>query len=154
MTKAKIRIPDDTELRSRLDQEYEDASQVQLCKYSLMLAAHILESINYSCAESDTINEGFLINELWQQGRARIHDVRQISFRIHEIARASEDVNVSAALRVAGHAVAAAHMREHAMVASDYEIQVISLLHSGCLEVVREERMWQIYHLQEIKKTK
>ena len=25
MTKAKIRIPDDTELRSRLDQEYEDA---------------------------------------------------------------------------------------------------------------------------------
>ena len=64
MTKAKIRIPDDTELRSRLDQEYEDASQVQLCKYSLMLAAHILELINYSGAESDTINEGFLINEL------------------------------------------------------------------------------------------
>ena len=37
---------------------------------------------------------------------------------------------------------------------SDYAIQVISLLHSGCLEAVREERMWQIYHLQEIKKTK
>ena len=154
MTKTKIRIPDDTELRSRLDQEYEDASQVQLCKYSLMLAAHILELINYSCAESDTINEGFLINELWQQGRARIHDVRQISFRIHEMAKANEDMIASAALRVAGHAVAAAHMREHAMVASDYAIQVISLLHSGCLEAVREERMWQIYHLQEIKKTK
>ena len=104
MTKAKIRIPDDTKLRCRLDQEYEDASQIQLCKYALMLAAHILELINYP--DSDTIKEGFLLNELWQQGSARIHDVRQISFRIHQIAKASEDASVSAALRVVGHAVA------------------------------------------------
>lgn len=152
MTKAKIRIPDDTELRSRLDQEYEDSSQVQLCKYSLMLAAHILELINYSCAESDTINEGFLINELWQQGRARIHDVRQISFRIHEMAKANEDMIASAALRVAGHAVAAAHMREHAMVASDYAIRVTNLLDPENMEAVKKERLWQINHLKESKK--
>lgn len=61
---------------------------------------------------------------------------------------------VSAALRVAGHAVAAAHMREHAIVASDYAIKVISLLDPGCLKAVRKERLWQIYHLKEIKKAK
>ena len=43
VTKTRIRIPDNTELRARLDQEYEDASQVQLCRYALMLAAHILK---------------------------------------------------------------------------------------------------------------
>ena len=43
MTKTRISIPDDTELRFRLDQEYEDASQVQMCRYALMLAAHILK---------------------------------------------------------------------------------------------------------------
>ena len=73
--------------------------------------------------------------------------------RIHQMAKANEDVTVSAALRVAGHAVAVAHMKEHAMVASDYAIKVISLLHPVCMEAVREERMWQICHLQEIKKT-
>ena len=153
MTKAKIRIPDDTELRSILNQEYEDASQVQLCKYALILAAHILEKIDYSAPDCNTVKEGFMINEQWQQGSARIHDVRQISFRIHQIAKASEDPTVSAALRAAGHAVAVAHMRQHAMVASDYAVKVISLLHPDCMVAVRKERLWQICHLQEIKKT-
>ena len=59
----------------------------------------------------------------------------------------------SGSLRVVGHAVACAHMREHAMVASDYAVKVISLLHPDCMESVREERLWQIHHLQEVKST-
>ena len=35
MTKAKISIADDPELRAELDHEYELASQVQLCTYAL-----------------------------------------------------------------------------------------------------------------------
>ena len=68
MTKTRIRIPDNTELRARLDQEYEDASQVQLCRYALMLAAHILKLIDGSKLNHDTIKEGFWINEQWQEG--------------------------------------------------------------------------------------
>ena len=40
MTKAKMSIADDPELKEEPDQEYELASQVQLCKYALKLAAH------------------------------------------------------------------------------------------------------------------
>ena len=112
VTKTRIRIPDNTELRARLDQEYEDASQVQLCRYALMLAAHILKLIDGSKLNHDTIKEGFWINEQWQEGNARMHDVRQVSFKIHQMAKASEDMAVCTALRVVGHAVATAHMRE------------------------------------------
>ena len=56
-------------------------------------------------------------------------------------------------LRAAGHAVFAAHMSEHAMVASDYAVKVICLLHPDCMEAVRQERLWQIHHLQEVKST-
>ena len=153
MTKTKIRIPDDQELRTRLDQEYEDASQVQLCRYALMLAVHILDLVDGSKLDQDTINEGFRINELWQEGKARVHDVRQISFKIHRLAKASEDAVACTALRVVGHAVATAHMREHAMAASDYAVKAVSLLHPGSMEAVRDERLLQIQYLQEIKRT-
>ncbi len=69
------------------------------------------------------------------------------------MAKASGNPAVCAGLRVAGHAVAAAHMREHAMVASDYAVKVISLLHPDCMDAVRKERLWQIHHLQEVKST-
>ena len=68
MTKLKIRISDDTELRARLVQEYEDASQVQLCRYALKLAVRILTLVDGSMLDHDTVREGFRINEQRQQG--------------------------------------------------------------------------------------
>ena len=158
MTPMKIRIPDDAELRIQLEQEYSNTPQVDLCRYALMLAAHILKLIDdsgllHDAIDQETIRKGFRINEQWQEGKARLHDVRQASFRIHQMAKASKNAAVCAALRVVGHAVAAAHMSEHAMVASDYAVKVVCLLRPECMEAVRKERLWQIHHLREIRKT-
>ena len=153
MTKTRIKIPDDPELRTRLYQEYEDASQVQICRYALMLAGHILGLIDGSKLNHDIIKEGFRINEQWQVGNARVHDVRQVSFKIHRIAKTSENAAIRTALRVVGHAVATAHMKEHAMVASDYAVKAVCLLHPDCMEAVRNERLWQLQYMQEIKRT-
>ena len=151
MTKVKIKIVDDTELRKELDMEYDFSSQEQLCKYALLLAHHILELINYPDMDNETIKEGFFINEQWQKGNARMHDVRKISFKIHQMAKSSEDDIISTALRVVGHAVATGHMKEHAMVASDYAVKVINLLCPNNMDAVKKERLWQINHLKEIK---
>lgn len=151
MTKIKIKIVDDTELRKELDMEYDFSSQEQLCKYALLLAHHILELINYPDIDNETIKEGFFINEQWQKGNVRMHDVRQICFKIHQMAKSSEDDIISTALRVVGHAVATGHMKEHAMVASDYAVKVINLLCTNNMDAVKKERLWQINHLKEIK---
>lgn len=151
MTKVKIKIVDDTELRKELDMEYDCSSQKQLCKYALLLAHHILELINYPDMDNEIIKEGFFINEQWCKGNASIHDVRVVCFKIHQIAKSSEDDVISTALRVVGHAIATGHMKEHAMVASDYAIKVINLLCPNNMDAVKQERLWQIKHLQEIK---
>ena len=57
MTKVKIKIVDDTELRKELDMEYDFSSQEQLCKYALLLAHHILELINYPDMDNETIKD-------------------------------------------------------------------------------------------------
>ena len=139
MTKIKIKIVDDTELRKELDMEYDFSSQEQLCKYALLLAHHILKLINYPDMDNETIKEGFFINEQWQKGNVRVHDVRQIDFKIHQMAKSSEDDIISTALRVVGHAVATGHMKEHAMVASDYAIKVINLLCPNNMDAVKKE---------------
>ncbi len=149
MTKTKIRIMDDAKLREELDREYESSTKAQSCRYALMLARHILEMI--SCQENETIKEGFLTDEKLLKGDESVGDVRKASLKIHRMARECEDPLVSAALRVCGHAVAAGHMKEHAMVASDYAVRVIDLLHPGKMDEVRKERLWQIDRLKEIK---
>ncbi len=45
LTKTKIKIIDEDDLRKILDMEYENSSQIRLCKYALLLAKHILELI-------------------------------------------------------------------------------------------------------------
>lgn len=151
MTKLKIKMNDDPKLREVLDQEYETASQVQLSKYALMLAAHIRELVDFSNLDNKIIEEGLFINEQWQKGKVRVHELRQASFKIHKLAKTSEDALISTALRMIGHAVAAGHMKEHAMVASDYAIKVINLKYPMDMEAVKKERLWQIDELKEIK---
>lgn len=153
MTKPKIKINDDPKLREVLDQEYETASQIQLCEYALMLVTHIRELVDSSNLDNEIIEEGLFINEQWQKGKARVHNLRQAGFKIHKLAKTSEDALISTALRVIGHAVATGHMKEHAMVASDYAVKVINLKYPMDMEAVKKERLWQIDELKEIKKS-
>ena len=153
-TRAKIKIVDDSELRAILDAAYDASSQIQLCKYACVLARHILEYIQYEDKNNDIIQKGFLINEAWQKGNARMHDVREASLRIHNMAKACDDILIQTALRVVGHAVATGHMREHAMVASDYAIKVINVNCLHDLVAVTQERRWQIDTLRLMQEDK
>lgn len=124
-TRPKIKILDDVELRRMLDEEYEKSSQVKLCKYAFMLAAHILTTAAYNDIDNPIIKAGYAVNESWQNGTARMHDVRQ--------------------------AVATGHMREHAMVSSDFAVKVINLCYPNDMNAVRQERLWQMGHLRDIE---
>lgn len=152
-TRTKIKISDDIELRRILDDEYEKSSQTKLCKYALLLATHILTAIEYDDIDNSTIKEGYAVNESWQKGTARMHDVRQAGFQIHRLAKNSKNIVTQAAFRVVGQAVAAGHMPEHAMVASDYAVKVINLLFPNDVNAVKQERLWQIETLRGIEDT-
>jgi hypothetical protein len=147
-TKVKIKIVDNSQLRAEIDEVYEKISQVDLAKWSLLLANHILDIAGIDYNSVDEIVEGFNVNELWQIGKARMHDVRQAGFKIHKLARECESEIKKTALRVAGQAVGSGHMREHAMVASDYAIKTIDLISSNDIEAITREREWQLNELK------
>lgn len=145
---VKIKIVDNTQLRAEIYELYEKMCQVDLAKWSLLLAKHILDIVGIDYKSVDEIIEGFNVNELWQVGKARMHDVRQAGFKIHKLARECESEISKTALRVSGQAVGSGHMKEHAAVASDYAIKAIDLISSNDFEAITKEREWQINELK------
>lgn len=154
----KIKIEDIDALRSALDLLYENAPQTVLAKWALQLAARSLNLAGYDIHAFDAVLHGFAVSEAWQRKEMRFHDVRQAGFKIHQVARDTDDTLLKTALRVAGQAVATAHMREHAMVASDYTVKAVNIQHPGDLGAAAQERKWQIdtlrQELQQLSKTK
>lgn len=53
-------------------------------------------------------------------------------------------------IRTVGQAVSVGHMKEHAIVCSDYAIKTVQLYSSNNIERITEERHWQIEELQKI----
>lgn len=147
--KAKIKIKDNSELRNAIDELYESMNQIGAAKWSVAVAKHLLKTLGIDYEIIEEIKQGFTINELWQAKAARGHDVRQAGFKIHKIARECDNEIRKTALRAVGHAVGSGHMKEHAMVASDYAIKAIGLATANDMEAITLERQWQ---LKEIKK--
>lgn len=154
MTIRKIKIVDNDEIRNKIDKIYEEQNQVILAKWSLEMAKHIIEITNLDINKYPEINEGFKINELWQNNQARMFDVRQVGFKIHRIAREQNDEVIKNVFRVIGQAIGSGHMKEHSMVASDYAIKVINLMYSNNIDKVNKERNWQLKKLIELIKNK
>lgn len=148
-TKVKIKIKDEVLLRAKIDAVYETSDQIILARWSLMMAKHILELVKIPYENNTIIADGFETNVSWQNGKVRMYDVRQVGFKIHQLARTRENEIEKTALRVVGQAVGSVHMREHAMVASDYSIKVINLINPDCLKAVSDERQWQLDKLLE-----
>lgn len=144
LTRVKIKINDIPELRVALDSIYDAKTQIQLAQWALKLAVHILSLVGYPYGNDTVIQNGFYINRQWQTEAARMFDVRQAGFKVHQLAKACNDPIIQAALRVAGQAIGTGHMREHAMVASDYAIKAINLKYPGDICAVKTEREWQI----------
>ncbi len=149
-TTKKIKIIDNDEIREKIDDLYDDSEQVILAKWAVEVAKHILKICGIDYMEVDAIVEGFKVNELWREGKARMHDVRQAGFKIHRLAKESHSKLEEAALRATGQAVASGHMREHAMVASDYAIKAIGLKTSNDITHITRERQWQYEELQRL----
>ncbi len=147
-TRTKIRIDDCPGMRKELETLYGQATQVVLARWGLELAKHVLLLAGFDWSGCSEVKNGFAANEAWQRSEAQVYDVRQAGFAVHRLARGCASETLQAALRTAGHAVGTGHMREHAMVASDYAVRTVNRLHPGDLSAVVTDRNWQIRTLR------
>lgn len=149
-TRSKIKIFDNTELRDKIFSLYEELPQILLAEWSLLMAKHVLFLAGIRYSKIPEITYGFKINKLWQKGNAKMHDVRQAGFAIHKVARECKSDIQKNALRTTGQAVASGHMKEHAMVASDYAIKTIGLISGNDAKAITSERLWQLNKLKKM----
>ena len=152
-TKTKIKIIDNTSLRAEIDELYEQTNQINLAKWAIKCAKHILPLTELEKIDMASIDNGFKINELWQIGNASVHEVRQAGFKIHEVARQCKSEIAKNAIRTVGQAVGVGHMREHAMVCSDYAIKTIQLAFPDQIDKISQERLWQLNELKKYNQT-
>lgn len=148
-TKPKIRIIDNIDLRTEIDEFCGQTSQINLTKWAINCVKHILPHADFEGVNFTTVKLGFETNELWQIGKASVHEVRQAAFKIHEVARQCKSEIVKNAFRAAGQAVSVGHMKEHAIVCSDYAIKTIQLAFPDQLAKVTKERQWQLNELKQ-----
>lgn len=75
----------------------------------------------------------------WADGQITVAEARQAAFDAHTAARQTDLPSAQFAIRSAGHAAAAAHVRTHAVAAADYAAR--------SAPDALEERAWQFTHL-------
>lgn len=116
--------------------------------YSLLLAQHILDLTG---TEPDaSINECLEVIRKWQEGKAKLQDARNVAFRLHTLAREEKDPIRVKVYRVMGQVAATPHVKRHALIASDYAITLINLMHPKDMDEVRKERELQISLMRSI----
>lgn len=75
----------------------------------------------------------------WGEGNASVGDARKASVAAHAAARESRDPLAEAIARASGHAVATAHMADHALGAALYSLKAAKTAGRSA----EAERMWQ-----------
>jgi glycerol kinase len=117
-----------------------------LIKWARECSKHVLPLLD------NNINKRLIvaldIAEEWTEDKATVGNARKASVDAHAVARQSSNLVLRAIARSIGHAVATAHMADHAIGAALYARRAIK--YKGKSELV--ERQWQIEQLSpEIK---
>lgn len=149
MSGPKIRIDDSVELRSELSGIVDGRNQKVLALWARAMA----ERITMEFPESDAVSESTVaLSETvdgFMDGTMSVGEIRRRGLEVHALARDAEGAE-QAAIRTIGQALSVCHMREHALVASDYAVRTVNLLRPGDIGAVVDERNAQIRDLSDL----
>ncbi|MBN2605285.1 MAG: hypothetical protein JXR62_05590 [Bacilli bacterium] len=147
LEKSKIKIVDDIQIRQEIVDLLEIQDIVIASKWAINNAIRTLETIGIEKDLEALISRGIACNQLCINQQINVHELRQIGFDIHRYAKHEKNAIKQSALRAFGHAVSTAHMKNHAIVASDYIIKVLNLSHDNNIEPAAKERQVQLQEL-------
>jgi len=110
---------------------------LQLMLWACDCAEHVLPLFG------ETIDERLLhalkVAREWAQGKTSVGDARQASIVAHKVAREAKTPTAVAVARAVGHAVATAHMADHALGPAWYALKAVKFAGRS----IDIERKWQ-----------
>jgi hypothetical protein len=136
------KIDDSPELKSELITLSETKTHIELSKYALLLAGHILDMSGVKRIAE--IEECIAVNIRWQNKEAYFQEGRNAAGVVNALARDEKDPIKAKVLRAMGQVAATPHVRWHSLAASEYAVVVVNLMFPKDLDKVREERETQI----------
>jgi Imm-5 like putative immunity protein len=116
----------------------------QLAIWAADCAEHVLPLFEASRPLDDRPRRAIETARAWAAGEISVGAARTAAFAAHAAARDAADAAREAA-RAAGHAVATAHMADHALGPAWYGVRAVRA--SAGVEAAERERAWQLEHL-------
>lgn len=136
-----IDIDDIRLLAVDLYDSYKKLNHLELMQYALALINHALDYTNQK--PTLIITNSINILKAYMKNEVSLKEVRAASLRCHAQARVTKTVIKKNVYRTIGQAIATAHVKLHAMRASDYMIKIVNLKHMGNLQAISKERRYQ-----------
>lgn len=109
----------------------------QLINWAMLCAEHTFVLLDE--ATTLILAKLLTVGKAWETGQATVGDARNASLEAITLAKSLVDPIAVAATRAVGHAVAVAHMADHALRAVDYALKAFKL--AG--KPVDEAKQWQ-----------
>lgn len=144
------KLDDIPELKEKLIEAFDAKAKDHkaISRYSLLLAGHILDLTGTQ--RNEAIEECFTVNVKWQEGKAKFQDARDVADMMLRLAREEKDPVRVKVLRVMAQVAATPHVKRHALIASDYAIKLINVMHPKNFDEVRKEREIQIALMERV----
>ena len=122
-----------------------------LAAWAADCAEHVLPLFGERYPQDDRPRRAIETARAWARGEVTVGEARAAALEAHAAARDAADDAARAAARAAGHAVATAHMADHAPRAAAYAIQAVQAAGNGRDDVMSadRERTWQQERLPE-----
>ena len=125
-----------------------------LATWAADCAEHVLPLFGEQYPQDDRPRRAIEIARAWACGEVTVGETRAAALEAHAAALDAADDAAQAAARAAGHAVATAHMADHAPGAAAYAIRAVQAAGNGRDSVMAadHERTWQQERLpQEVR---
>lgn len=122
-----------------------------LATWAADCAEHVLPLFGEQYPQDDRPRRAIETARAWACGEVTVGEARAAALEAHAAARDAADDAARAAARAAGHAVATAHMADHALGAALYAIRAVQAVDNGRDSVMAadRERTWQQERLPE-----
>ncbi len=122
-----------------------------LATWAADCAEHVLPLFGQEYPQDDRPRRTIETARAWARGEVTVGEARSSALEAHAAAREAADDAARAAARAAGHAVATAHMADHALRAAVYAVHAVQASRNGRDDAMAadRERTWQHERLPE-----
>jgi hypothetical protein len=108
-----------------------------LIRWAHACALHVLAL--FGPVPDERLRHALTVAKAWERGQASVGEARKASVEAHAVAREASNPSAIAVARAVGHAVATAHMADHALGPAWYALKAVE----AAGQSIEAERTWQ-----------